>query len=207
MGFRTSLHPLGRVYNPYKPNQIIISASGQNEAMVADFDLPAGTYYIEAIGGGGAGSHSVSLVAMGSGGGSGGIIAGYFRIPQGRYSFTSGIKGYDSNMDSVPQNTVMPSGGTAGLYNQNKKEWVALAHGGSGATRPVPAGTAGQVISSRYQVGNLTAFSAGANGTNGGGWSAGVGGGSIYNGFGKGGDGNAKNSNTHGWFKLVYVSD
>lgn len=203
MSLPCKMNPIGASHNPYTIGQVIINVSGLTNDI--DINLPAGKYLVEAVGGGGGASYSVSGVAMGSGGGSGALIIAELNLPRGRYRYRSGIKANDSNMQNVPQNQTMPAGDSAGLFSFNDNAWCVLAAGGGGAARPIPGGYGGGVAIDRLYVDKIRQNTSGNRGSNGGGWSAGVGGASAYYGFGSGSNGNAPNSNNHGLFKLTYL--
>lgn len=200
MGIPCSLNTFGSL-----PGNKGVLYRGENGAPPKTLRLQAGLYYIEAIGGGGAASYSVAGVTMGSGGGSGAVIRGIFRLPAGEYIAYSGIRGDDSNMTQVPQGTVMPSGGEAGLRRASNNEVIVIAYGGKGATRSKPYGAGGGSLTSAYQVGELDTRIDGKPGANGGPWSTGGGGDSVWMGFGKGARGNNVGSGTHGIVTINYI--
>ena len=197
-----TLDPLGSGAK-WKPDTVVYR--GENGAAPKTLHLQSGLYYIEAIGGGGAASYSVTLVTMGSGGGSGAVIRGIYRLSAGEYIAQSGIRGDDSNMTTVPQGTVMPSGGEAGLRRASNNEVIVVAYGGGGATRSSPGGAGGLSLTSNYQVGELDTRINGNPGANGTGWTAGKGGDSVWETYGKGATGNAVGSGTHGIVTIRYI--
>lgn len=198
-----TLDPLGSHEQNYiEPNTVVYFAEGGS---VTSFEMQKGVYFIEAVGGGGGASYSVAGSGMGSGGGSGGCIRGYYNIPKGRYSLYSGRKGDDSNMTNIPKYERSPSGEKSGVDLENGVS-ICIAYGGEGAKRASPYGVGGGTYSNpSFQTGDIVSNITGANGANGGLWSIGKGGASIYGGYGKGGDGNAPLSGTNGFLKITYI--
>lgn len=142
---------------------------------------------------------------MGSGGGSGGCIRGYYRLARGFYNITSGRRGDDSNMTNIPYYKQSPSGEMASVHTLEGTA-IIIGYGGTGAKRASPQGYGGSTYTNpAYQEGNLVKNVGGNNGGVGGPWSAAKGGASVYNGFGKGGDGNDPNKGTNGLLKITYI--
>lgn len=185
-----------------EPNTVIYNASG---AAPITIKLTKGVYFIEAVGGGGGASYSKPAAGMGSGGGSGGCIRGYYRLARGFYNITSGRRGDDSNMTNIPYYEQSPSGEMASVHTLEGTA-IIIGYGGTGAKRASPQGYGGSTYTNpAYQEGNLVTNVGGNNGGVGGLWSAAKGGASVYNGFGKGGDGNDPNKGTNGLLKITYI--
>ncbi len=187
---------------PYEPGTAVYFAEG---GAPVTLKLVKGIYFIEAVGGGGGASYSKVGSGMGSGGGSGGCIRGYYRLAKGVYNLTSGRRGDDSNMTNIPNYEQSPSGEMSSVHTADGTA-VCIGYGGTGAKRASPQGYGGSTYTNpTYQDGALVTNLGGNNGGVGSLWTAAKGGASVYNGYGKGGDGNAPNQGTNGFLKITYL--
>lgn len=203
MGLKTFNNPLGTHVRPYSKNQIIFETSIPQELTI---ELPTGLYQVACIGAGGGGSGSWSGVAMGSGGGSGSYIVAQVNLYHGLYRCKIG-NGGAKNLGEYTQTG--NKGETSDIFNIVDNEYVLIAHGGSGATRPNPPGTAGTLSINDKYITKMEVISNGEAGQYGDGWTPGRGGTSVAGGFGQGGNGggNDAENGTSGYFKLTYLGE
>jgi hypothetical protein len=108
-------------------------------------------------------------------------------------------------MTNIPYYEWSPSGEMATVHTADGTP-IIIGYGGTGAKRASPQGYGGGTYSNpNWQEGALTTNLKGNDGGVGGPWSAAKGGASVWQGFGKGGDGNAPNQGTNGLLKIIYI--
>lgn len=107
-----SLHPLGSLPSPYKPDEIICNLSNGQTAKVA---FTPGVLYIEAQGAGGDGGNYAYPYGQGFGGGSGAGCKIYVRILKSfTATITAGAVGTTKGGDTIIPNIATLGGGYKG---------------------------------------------------------------------------------------------
>ena len=123
-----SLFPLGTMFGPYKPGEVLCNISNGHSKVIY---LYPGIYYIRAQGAGGGGGRN-GYFGNGQGGGSGAGFEGYLRVKAnvGEVTCTTGVGGTEAYQGNPGTDTfvgsIMTLGGGKGGAGENK-EHVANA--------------------------------------------------------------------------------
>lgn len=185
----------------YTPGQVLFESSTGGTTTTLNL-LDSGKYQVICIaGGGGSSRYRGSLRSALAGGGSGSGFDIVFRLSKGNYNISVGEGGShaDGGSGTAGGNSSFGNSysyGGGGGYTSSNSEY-----GGSGGNTPLLTYS---VISTNLN----TAGNAGnaAHSTSGGSYSGGA---SVYNSYGKGGDGDIahpKNGND-GYVKVIYIGD
>ena len=180
---------------PYSPNEIVYMYDTPG---TYPLNLKSSGYYkLEIVGGGGQGSGiaaNANSYYSGCGGGSGAGFVGEIYLNQGNYSATVGGQAAASTFVNSNNTTLITAGGgtNAKLTNYNLSR-----SGGNGGTLTVDNSltTRNVEVQSNGNKGNFTTTLSVSGNVKGGA--------SVYEGYGKGGDG-WKTGRTDGYFKLTY---
>lgn len=159
--------------------------------------LETGKYEVYCVGGGGGGNTYSSGIPprfFSSGGGSGGGFIGVINIVKSSYSIIVGNLGSRS--------TSQQAGGTGGSSTIGS---LIICSGGIGGRSNgfTPIGGSGGTVTLNTTPVNVTLNSSGNTGGGNTGTGTVLGGASLYNGYGKGGDSNSNNARA-GYVKIIY---